>query len=278
MKRLLKINILLIATICATSCLKKDLPGVTNSSANNISDFNLIHKYQDTVTDNAGTPNENTRILVRTVQLNKTVSISNDSVYVTPGFPAGFPFSQKSKVTLTNIWGYANIPDAAIVEPVSGAPKLGTPGDFSTPVSYDVIAANGDKKRWVISIAPLPLVNQWEGVYLQTDTLWHSSNGEQVAPSDYQQALLTVDANTLKATGAFWYFNNTGITYLIKINPDNSVTITADPGAVVAIQQDPMKPSVYDPVNKRFDLYYFYNSGGNPANWRKFHTIFTLQQ
>ncbi|MFT3948743.1 MAG: hypothetical protein QM763_17395 [Agriterribacter sp.] len=269
--------IVLIAIFCLASCLKKDLPEVTNASLNNITDFNLLYKYEDVVTDNAGTPNENTRTLIKTQQLNKTITISNDSVYIQPGFPSGFPLSQKSKVSLTNIWGYANIPDAAIVEPVNDAPRLGTPGDYSKPVSYDVIAANGDKKRWVISVAPLPLVNQWEGDYLQVDTLWHATAGEQVAPEDYTQSLFTENANTLKATAGLWYFNNTAITYFIVVNNDNSVTVTADPLATVVVEQDPAKPSAYDPVNKRFDLYYFYYSGGNPANWRNFHTIFTLK-
>ncbi len=259
------------------SCLKRDLPVMEDSKLNNISDFNLFYKYEDTVVSQPGTDKEVKNVVVRSIQLSKTLNITGDTVHIVPGFPAGFPFSQKAKVSLASIWGVANIPNAATIAPQGNAPQLGVPGDFSAPVAYDVTAANGDKKKWVISIAPLPVVNQWEGNYLQEDTLWHATAGQQVAPANYEQALLTVNATTLKATAGFWYFNNPGITYQLTVNSNNTVTISADPGAAVSVEQDTDKPSTYDPVTKKFDLHYFYLSGGVPANWRKFHTIFTLR-
>ncbi len=225
--------------------------------------------------DNAGTSKENTRIIIRTIQLDKTKTISNDTVYVTPTFPSGFPRKEKINVTLNHIWGYANIPEASVIAPVNGATELGKPGNFSSPVTYEVTAANGSKKRWVISVAPLPIVNQWEALYIESGTLEHSSSGLQTCPANFEQELVTAGSNKLKATAGYWYFNNPGITYYISVNPDNSVTISADPNAVVVVQQEASPASTYDPVTKKFDLYYYYYSGGNPANWRKFHTVFT---
>jgi uncharacterized protein DUF5018/uncharacterized protein DUF4361 len=266
-----------VISLLMTSCLKRDLPEMKSSSLNNISDFNLIYKYLDTVIDNAGTAKENTRILVKTVQLNKVRTISSDTVYIAPSFPAGFPRKEKAKVTLSNIVGYANIPDAAIISPVSSAPELGKPGNYAAPVRYEVTAANGSKKSWVIAVAPLPVVSKWEGIYTETGTLDHSTAGLQTCPANYTQELITVTANKLKATAGFWYFNNAAITYFITINADNSVTISSDPNASVVVQQQPSPASTYDPVNKKFNLYYFYYSGGDPANWRKFNTVFTYK-
>jgi hypothetical protein len=276
MKNIFKLGLLFALPFFFTSCLKKDLPATNNSSLNSITDCYLIYKYADTAVNNKGTANESTLITVHTYKLDRKLTISHDSVYVTPTFPAGFPQKEKAKATLKNIWCAVNIPDAAIINPMNGAPKLGTPGDYSAPVSYNVTAANGSQRKWVISVSPLPAVNQWEGTYVESGTLNHSSAGLQTCPANYTQQLITASANSLKATAGYWYFANPGITYFITINANNSVNITADPNATVSVQQD-TPASSYDPVNKRFDLYYYYYSGGDPNNWRKFHTIFTLQ-
>lgn len=273
----LHLIIITLGLLAMSSCLKKDLPEMNNSSLNDISDFNLYYKYIDTVIDNKGTPQETTRILAKTVQLNRAKTISHDTVYVTPSFPAGFPRSEKTKVSLSKIWGYANIPEAAVISPVGASPALGKPGDFTKPAEYQVMAANGAKKNWIVSVSPLPLVNQWEGSYVETGTLDHASAGLQTCPADYTQDLITISATKLKATAGYWYFNNPGITYFITVNSDNTVTISSDPDAVVAVQQETSVASTYDPANKRFTLNYYYYSGGNPANWRKFHTVLTLK-
>lgn len=156
MKGVLRLFIVLLVPALITSCLKKDLPVAANSSLNDINDFNLIYKYIDSVVDNPGTAQEAIRVFVKTIQLNKSKIISNDTVYITPAFPSGFPDGEKVNVSLKHIWGYAYIADAATIRPIGSAPLLGSPGDFSAPVSYEVIAANGDKKEWVISVAPLP--------------------------------------------------------------------------------------------------------------------------
>jgi len=276
MKNIIKLGLLFVLPFLMTSCLKKNLPATNNSSLNSITDCYLVYKYVDTVVDNKGTINENSRTTVQTIKLDRKLTISHDTVYVTPTFPAGFPQKEKVKASLKNIWCVVNVPDAAIINPMSGAPKLGTPGDYSAPVAYNVTAADGSQKKWVISITPLPPVNQWEGMYLESGTLNHASAGLQTCPANYTQQLITASANSLKATAGYWYFGNSGLTYFITINTNNSVTISADPDAAVSVQQD-TQASTYDPVAKRFDLYYYYYSGGNPTNWRKFHTIFTMQ-
>ena len=41
---------------------------------------------------------------------------------------------------------------AAKIEPISGFPRLGIPGDWSKPNEYKVTAANGSTKKWTFTI------------------------------------------------------------------------------------------------------------------------------
>lgn len=146
---------LALGSFFASSCLKSGLPQANNSSQNKISGFNYEYRWLDTSVVNAGTPTADTIITVMVVQLGNSVNISNDTVYTQPILPSNLPASQVPYVTLTHIWAYANISDAAIIAPLGGAPTLGTAGDYSHPVSYQVMAANGSKRSWVIVTAPL---------------------------------------------------------------------------------------------------------------------------
>lgn len=275
MKKVSQLFILACVTMFS-SCLKHDLPKPVETNQNNITDFVYLYKYVDTTVVNAGTPNEQTNISVRTLALNNvSKTISNDTIYIKPTFPSGLALKQKLKINLSNIWASATIPNAARIAPVGTAPVLGTQGNYSAPVSYMVTAADGSVKKWTIVTTPLPPVSAYEGAYIESGTLTHSSSGLQNCPANYEVTLETVSANTVKATAGYWFFNNPGITYFITVNPDNSVTISADPAAVVVVQQEAAPASVYDPATKKFTLNYYYYSGGNPANWRKFQTVFT---
>jgi hypothetical protein len=58
-----------------------------------------------------------------------------------------------SEVDLTKLVGIATIDRAAKISPINGSPKLGTPGDFSKPNSYKVIAADQiHQKNWTITV------------------------------------------------------------------------------------------------------------------------------
>ena len=51
---------------------------------------------------------------------------------------------------LSSLWVYVSISDAATVTPLDGAPKLGTPGDFSANRTYRVTAADGSYSDYVL--------------------------------------------------------------------------------------------------------------------------------
>ena len=139
-----------------SSCLKHDLPEIIESSQNTINSFSFQHRYMDTVYVAAGTANADTLVRVRMSTLTNRTTFSNDTIYCRPSLANNFPAAQRSKVTITNLWATATIPNAAIIEPINGAPALGTPGDFSNNVSYKVTAANGEYRIYVIVTTPIP--------------------------------------------------------------------------------------------------------------------------
>jgi len=117
--------------------------------------FNYEYRWYDTSYVQPGTAQADTIITVKLVQLSNSVSISNDTVYTSPSYPSSLPAAQVPNVTLTHLWGYANIPDAALIVPVGSSPVLGEPGDFTKPVSYRITAADGSSATWIVVTAPL---------------------------------------------------------------------------------------------------------------------------
>lgn len=74
---------------------------------------------------------------------------------IVPEANGSFTESERNNVSVAKLWGYVNVSTAARVEPIDGSPKLGTPGDWSSPRKYKVIAANGDTKIWTITVNSL---------------------------------------------------------------------------------------------------------------------------
>ena len=72
-----------------------------------------------------------------------------------PEANGNFTESERNKVSINKLWGYVNISTAAKIEPIEGAPKLGTPGDWSVPRKYKVTAADGTEKIWTITVKSL---------------------------------------------------------------------------------------------------------------------------
>ncbi len=250
-----KILFFLITVLFASSCLKSGLPGVNDASLNGLFTFNFQYRYLDTSVAAPGTPNADTIVAAMMVTLNNTQTISNDTIYCKPTFPSSFPANQKSAVSLKSIWGYATIPDGATITPVNGAPKLGMPGDFTSPVTYKVTAANGASKVYVVVVSPLPLVNQYEGNYMETGYFSHPTSPRALSMTKY---LGSVDASTVSCDLAD--LGSNGYTMTIKVNGDNSCVVTqyANGGVIANSQMVPAATNQYYPATKTFILNYQY--------------------
>ncbi len=69
-----------------------------------------------------------------------------------PAASGKFTEDERSKVSQNKLWGYFNVSTAAKVTPIEGAPTLGSPGDWSTPRKYKIMAADGTEKIWTVTI------------------------------------------------------------------------------------------------------------------------------
>ena len=256
-------NIIVIVVTCmflgilSTSCLKNDLPEITESLLNTISAVNFQHRYVDTTYVAAGTSKADTLISVKMVTLNTSIKSSHDTIYCTLTFPSNFPAKKKIGVTLSHIWAYVTIPDAATIVPVGNAPKLGTSGDYSSPTSYKVSAANGESKVYVLIVKPLPKVNKWEGLYHSTGYFDHPTSPRTIELDKY---FSSVDNNTI--TGDHSDLGSSGYTITIKINTDNSCIVSQYASGTLIGEMVPGAVNKYDSATKTFTLNYRY-SGSN---------------
>lgn len=174
MNKNIKLGLLLIAQLfLATSCLYSNLDELENSSSKELT--NVIYTYRFTYNDTIkkGTPNEEIQYdRICEVVLNKKsesitdkgmkgfkTTLSYDINSVQKAGPSGsvtktMLFNEFKKMIekdgITKLWVYVTIPDAASVEPLNGAPKLGTAGDFSKDQTYQVIAADGSSEDYII--------------------------------------------------------------------------------------------------------------------------------
>ena len=138
-----------------SGCLEANLPDMEESAENTMTAFNFEYRW----TSYTLIYDKTTNIVVDSIEyVNvKTINTLNEFVLNSDGsytvnctlsLPSGIPAAET--VSLTKLWGYASVPDAATVTPIGNAPELGTPGDYSSTVSYLVTAANGNTKEFII--------------------------------------------------------------------------------------------------------------------------------
>lgn len=114
----------------------------------NITSLSFEYRWEDEATH-----------LFNVVQLtNKDLSIDEDNgvIEVSLEVPAAddkFPEAVRQMVTLDKLVLVSSISTAAIIEPIEGAPQMGTMGSFtSKTVKYLVTSASGNEKVWTIKI------------------------------------------------------------------------------------------------------------------------------
>jgi hypothetical protein len=102
----------------------------------------------------------------------------------------------------------------------------------------------------------LPISNPYAGDYKVTGTFNHPTAG--IRQINEVKTLSTVNCSTVETS--IGDLGGTGL--FIKVNPDNSVTVSGELSASQPLI--PTSPNVYDPKTKTFTLnYYYVGSGGN---------------
>ncbi len=209
-------------TVIASSCLKSGLDTLPAFSDAKIDRFDFEYRWV----------NSKGSFSVQTLTTNSVVS--NDTVKISISVPAPsstFPEAERPKVSLSNIVAYCNISTAAKMEPVSGSPRLGVPADFTNgPFKYKVTAADGSSKIWTVVVAPLPVINKYEGTYTANGYFYHPSSPRDIAGMN--KYLSSSDANSV--TVELGDLGGSGYFALLTVNSDNSLTITPAPGAAGA--------------------------------------------
>lgn len=150
MKRILLIALLPLFVVLMNSCLKKGLPEYENWDLNNIDNVYVEYRYEGGKMMNGQPVVEYKRLDVE-----KKINTSNNSIELNIQVPAAsgsFTEEIRKKVNQNYLWVYTDISTAAKISPIGDTPKLGDPADLNKELHYQVTAANGGKKDWVIKV------------------------------------------------------------------------------------------------------------------------------
>lgn len=146
-----------VAALCLTSCLESHLEELPTYDGNDIvSVAGVIYRfYTGNVIDASGEEE------IAQYVLNNTNTVDKEAakVEVNVTIPSNLPADQRDKVSLSYKKGdrqglglIVNLSAAAVITPLNGAPILGAPGDWSRANQYEVMAADGSKKIWTITM------------------------------------------------------------------------------------------------------------------------------
>ena len=157
----------------SSGCLKKGLDDLQNSAAKEMTTVDYTYRFLYTDTIQKGTPKEEIEkdrvceVLFKkqTTKLTENgadvfqTTISYDVNSVLKAGPTGSVtknqlYAQFQKLIqvdqLSKLWVYTTVSDVSVVTPLNGAPKLGSPGNFSKDAMYEVKAANGSTKNYIL--------------------------------------------------------------------------------------------------------------------------------
>lgn len=146
-----------VAALCLTSCLESHLEELPTYDGNDIESVaGVIYRfYTGNVIDASGEEE------IAQYVLNNTNTVDKEAakVEVNVTIPSNLPADQRDKVSLSYKKGdrqglglIVNLSAAAVITPLNGAPILGAPGDWSKANQYEVMAADGSKKIWTITM------------------------------------------------------------------------------------------------------------------------------
>lgn len=148
MKSLKYIIIAAVTALFCSSCLESNMKELDVYTGADISSAMVYYRY----IDNSVTFPLSGAHAVKQVTLNVSSTVSGNTLNIAATAPAGFPESELSKLSLSNLVVAVNISTAAVIAPASGSPALGTPADWSSPHKYVVTAADGSTKEWTIAV------------------------------------------------------------------------------------------------------------------------------
>lgn len=150
MKNILKYISILSICLAFSSCLKSGLDDLPAFNDAEITDMKFEYRWIEDVNGN-----DQLQVIQMNVENSFDTATGTVETKITvPEANTDFPEDVRQEVALTNLVGYADISLAAVITPIDGAPAFGGVGNFSsTPIQYEVVAADGTSKIWTITIS-----------------------------------------------------------------------------------------------------------------------------
>ena len=144
MKKLINTVLLLFLIGTVSSCLKSGLDDLEAYNEAEITNLNFEYRWWDEAKD---------QMAVKTLNIEKQDDNLITCKLTVPTASGSFTDAVRQNVSLSNLIAYIDLSTAARIMPLNGAPKLGSPGDFSAKeFKYQVTAADGTKREWTIKI------------------------------------------------------------------------------------------------------------------------------
>lgn len=142
-----------IMTFFLPSCLEGGLEDLPEYDDANITSVSAV-QYRYVTEDKHPASNEN---IVRDLDLQYKADLDESAgvIKISVHVPKDIDASIAKDISRQKLVVVVNLSTAARLFPLNGSTKLGVPGDWSKVNSYEVIAASGAKKEWIIEVFEL---------------------------------------------------------------------------------------------------------------------------
>lgn len=144
--------VICVVMMCGfTGCLSRDLEELdTYNGADITSIEGVYYRYTTDKTMNVSGEPQVKQVSLKMVSPVINAEAGTVTVNVQPN--VNFPADQLSKLTAENLVVCLNISVASIIRPVDGSVRLGVPGNWSKPNTYEITAADKTKKLWTVTV------------------------------------------------------------------------------------------------------------------------------
>lgn len=142
---------LFFIAVSFSSCLKSNLPAYPLFSGDYITNVYLEYRYESGQTYD-GQP----VVAYQRLTVNQTIDSANNTISLAVTVPqasGSFSDSIRKSVSQSELWPYFDISTAATMSSMGTTPKPGFSTDFTKPQTYQVTAANGNKRTWTVIIS-----------------------------------------------------------------------------------------------------------------------------
>lgn len=141
---------IVLLSILFSSCLKDGLDEGELSVECDVTNVKFEHRWVVEMTTSGMA-----ELHFKEMQVQKNIDKENCTIDVTiivPKADGNYPEEQRNVTMLSNLACIFEVSRAANVQPLDGAPVLGTLGDYTQERIYRVTSASGEYKDWILKV------------------------------------------------------------------------------------------------------------------------------